>query len=378
MHTEFGRRNPGRPEIRGRSVSLALFALAGAAAASAVSRAPGQQPSNADVMRFTDAQGFLRPMRDAEDWAVRRREILHNMELVMGALPDRSDPPPLELQFHKSENRDRHELHWISLLSEPTDRIHALLYVPKDISPGERRPAVLALHPTHAIGKLVTDGRSEGTNRAYARELADRGYVVIAPDYPSFGEETGYDFSADRYVSGTMKGIWNHMRCIDLLLVREDVDPERIAAIGHSLGGHNAMFVAVFDPRVRVIVASCGWNAFHHYYGGDLKGWSSDRYMPRILERYGADPALMPFDFYEVVAALAPRPFFSNSPLHDANFEVEGVRLVIEEAGKVWRLLGAPDLLQIRHPDAEHDFPDAERFEAYRFIDEAMGFTPTE
>ena len=31
-------------------------------------------------------------------------------------------------------------------------------------------------------------------------------------------------------------------------------------ALGHSLGGHNAIFTAVFDPRLKVVVSSCGFD----------------------------------------------------------------------------------------------------------------------
>src|SRR5206468_2242020 len=122
------------------------------------------------------------------------------------------------------------------------------------------------------------------------------GYVVLCPDYPSFGDYP-YDFKKSHYASGTMKGIFNHMRCVDLLQGREEVDPQRIGVIGHSLGGHNAMFVAVFDPRIKVIVASCGWTPFADYYGGKIAGWSSDRYMPRLREKYDLDIKRVPFDF---------------------------------------------------------------------------------
>ncbi len=32
------------------------------------------------------------------------------------------------------------------------------------------------------------------------------------------------------------------------------------------------------------------------------------------------DPKKLPFDFTEIIAALAPRPFFANAPVHDDNF----------------------------------------------------------
>ena len=153
------------------------------------------------------------------------------------------------------------------------DRLPAYLYIPKipvAKRPAEKhsRPAVVALHPTSvALGKKVVDGQSKLPNRAYARELAERGYVVVAPDYINMGDYR-YDFRKGGYVSATMKGIFNHMRCVDLLQSLDLVDPGRIAAIGHSLGGHNSIFLGVFDPRIKAVVSSCGWTPFHDYYGG--------------------------------------------------------------------------------------------------------------
>jgi acetyl esterase/lipase len=213
-------------------------------------------------------------------------------------------------------------------------------------------------------------------NRGYGLELAERGYVVLAPDYPSFGDLANYDFAADRYTSGTMKGIVNHIRGVDLLQSRPEVDPERIGVIGHSLGGHNAMFVGVFDERLKVIVSSCGWTPFHDYYEGNIKGWTSDRYMPLLRDAYGLNPDRVPFDFYEVVAALAPRAFFSASPVRDSNFEVAGVRRAEPIAREVYDLLGAGDRLVVRYPECEHDFPPEVRLEAYEFVDRILGHTP--
>ena len=141
----------------------------------------------------------------------------------------------------------------------------------------------MALHPTSALGKGVVAGLGPQRHRSYGVELAQRGYVVIAPDYPSFGDLAKFDFHAARHPSGTLQAVVNHMRCIDYLCTRGDVVSHRIAAIGHSLGGHNAIFLGVFDPRVAIIVSSCGLTPFHDYYGGKLQGSAQDRYMPRNL-----------------------------------------------------------------------------------------------
>lgn len=329
------------------------------------------------LLIFRDAQNRERPVSTKEDWQQRRKEILAGMERAMGQLPDRSNLPPLDMKVSEEFTGDGYRRLTISITScqEDHDRIPAYLYLPTDRPAGKRVAAILALHPTGAPGKGIVDGNGKA-NRQYGRELAQRGYVVLAPDYPGFGDLAKYDFASDRYVSGTMKGIFNHMRCVDLLQSLDEVDGTRIGVIGHSLGGHNSMFVATFDERLKVVVSSCGWCPFHDYYGGKITGWTGNVYMPRIRDEYLLDPNKVPFDFYEVVGALAPRPFLSISPLRDANFDSNGVKKAIPVARTVYDLYGASDRLQVRYPDCDHDFPDPGRREAYEFMDQALSHTP--
>ena len=72
------------------------------------------------------------------------------------------------------------------------------------------------------------------------------------------------------------------------------------------------------------------------------------------------------------MAALAPRAFFSVSPVRDSNFDVAGVRKAEPVARKVFELLGAADNLQVKYPECEHDFPDDMRQAAYAFIDRIL------
>lgn len=337
---------------------------------------PAAGPTYTDHSRllvYRDAAGKEHAITTAADWLKRRTHILAGMQQAMGPLPDRSNLPPLDVQVRESEtvSGDGYTRLTISFVAEAGDRIPAYLYLPAGRPLDEKRAAILALHPTGAAGKGIVDGAGPLANRGYAKELARRGYVVLAPDYPSFGDYK-YDFKTGNYVSGTMKGIFNHMRAVDLLQSRSEIDPGRIGVIGHSLGGHNAMFAGVFDERLKVIVSSCGWTPFHEYYQGKIAGWTSDRYMPRLKDVYALDPDKVPFDFYEVVAALAPRAFFSVSPLRDSNFDVGGVRKAEAKARPVFELLGAADNLQVRYPDCEHDFPDEMRAAAYDFIDSVL------
>jgi dienelactone hydrolase len=281
-------------------------------------------------------------------------------------LPGPERRTALEVQVSEETNAEKYIRRKITYLAEPGDRVPAYLYLPKD----QKKPAaaMLCLHPTGALGKGIVAGLADKPNRAYARELAERGFVCLAPDYPSFGDYP-YDFNLPgRLPSGSIKAVWNNVRAIDLLETLPEVDRDRIGCIGHSLGGHNALFTAVFDQRLRAVVSSCGFTPFHHYYGGKLAGWTSPRYMPLISSEYANDSSRVPFDFYEVVAALAPRPFFTNSPLHDSNFDVAGVKKVMEAAGQVYALYDARERLVVKYPDDGHDFPNVEREQAYQWL----------
>lgn len=342
--------------------------------------AAGADLRHDDLSWFLDAQGHKQPVKSVADWEKRRVDILKHMQDVMGPLPDRSHLPPLDLKITETFDGDGYKRHTCSFTNLLDERVTAYLYVPDGIKPGERRPGALALQPTGDQGKAIVDGRGpHAQNRAYGIELAQRGYLVVAPDYPSFGEQKNYDFKASRYASGTMKAISDNLRCIDLLQSRDDVDGAKIACIGHSLGGHNTLFTAAFDVRVRVAVTSCGWTPFHHYLGGkSLANWAQDRYMPRIRDKYRADPDQMPFDFPEVLAAIAPRALFSSSPINDENFSIEGVRAGAAEVQRVYNLLGTGSGFLIRTPDYAHDFEDATRREAYQFMDARLDHQPVQ
>jgi len=333
------------------------------------------------LLFYKDSNGKIKRVSTVAEWKIKQKQILDGMQQAMGKLPEFSNLPSMDIQIIDELKVENYIRQTISFTVAKNEKIPAYLYIPNRQSKKEKFPAMLALHETDLIGKGSVDGQGHNINLAYAKELAERGYVVIAPDYPSFGDLKEYDFKTDRYQSGTMKSIFDDMRCIDLLEAREDVDPDRIGVIGHSLGGHSALFAGAFDTRLKVVVSSCGWTLMDYYnageeatkkYGGALGPWAQERYMPLLRDKYNLDIKKIPFDFDEVIAALAPRAFFSNSPVNDSNFNVKGVRKGIAEVSEVYDFLGVKDKLEVRYPNSEHDFPPEVRFEAYRFIDKVL------
>jgi dipeptidyl aminopeptidase/acylaminoacyl peptidase len=327
---------------------------------------PPLYPDKANLLVYRDTGGRLRPVTSSETWSCRRTHILANMQEVMGPLPDSTQKVPLAVQVTEEFRSPRFIRRKLSFAVEANDRVPAYLFLPLERS--GKLPAVLCLHQTVPIGKAEPAGLGGSPNLHYAQELAELGFVTLAPDYPSFGDYP-YDFAKSPFASGSMKAVWNNMRAIDHLQSLPEVDADRIGIIGHSLGGHNAMFTVAFDSRIRAIVSSCGFTSFPKYYGGKLRGWTSPRYMPRIATRFELVPERVPFDFAEVVAAFAPRAFLAIAPTHDDNFEVSGVRDVIAAARPVYALLKAQNELAANYPDCGHDFPPDARKIAYAWLE---------
>ena len=298
----------------------------------------------------------------------RRAEALRRMERVMGEFPDDERRAPLDVEVVDERTTAQFTRRKITFATEPGDRGWAWLFVPAGLT--ERAPAMLCLHQTTSIGKDEPAGLGGKVNLHYALELAQRGYVTIAPDYPGYGDYE-VDAYAMGYASATMKGIWNHMRAIDVLETLAEVDANRVGCIGHSLGGHNTLFVAAFDERIRVAVTSCGFTTFACEMPDRVPHWTHKGYMPRIAELYDNDAAKIPFEFTDVLDAIAPRAIFTNSPLRDS-FDHAGVRHCIEHVQPAYDAAGVPDHIAAAYPDCEHDFPPDVREAAHAFIDRVL------
>ena len=332
-----------------------------------------------DLMHFQTSAGKREPVTNDDMWNKRRAAIVTAMTTVMG--PVRSDDHRVDLKIEVVDQASvgSYVRQLITFQSEPNSRTPAYLCIPKDVLRGDRKAAgVLCLHSTDAkVGHRVVVGLGGRAGRQYAAELAERGFVTISPAYPQLANYWP-NLPELNYASGTMKAVWDNSRCLDLLQSLSYVDATHgFGAIGHSLGGHNAIYSAVFDDRLSVVVTSCGFDSYRDYKGGNErvwfyeKGWCGSRYMPR-MSNYRGRLHEIPFDFPELLGALAPRPVFINAPLHDSNFRWESVDRCVEAAQHVYALKHASDAIELRHPDCDHNFPVEIRNASYRFIGFAL------
>lgn len=361
-----------RPAHIAALVLMLLIASLSAAEPATIARLPRD-----NLLVFHGEKGEVLPVRSVDDWARRRKEIVTGMTAVMGQLPGDEKRCPLDMQIDEETDCGRYIRRLVSYASEPGSRVPAYLLVPKSAGDGKRLPAVLCLHPTNdTVGHGVVVGLGSKENRQYASELAERGYVTLAPSYPLLANYQP-DLKRLGWQSGTLKAVWDNMRGLDLLDSLDYVRPGRYGVVGHSLGGHNAVFTSVLDDRLQAVVSCCGLDSFLDYYGGnpDLwlpeKAWAQTRYMPRMAD-YRNRLENIPFDFHELIGALAPRRVLIVAPTRDANFRADSVDRVAAAARRVYELYGHPDHLRVEHPECDHDFPAGMREEAYRLFDRVL------
>ena len=333
-----------------------------------------------DLMTFRDGNGEVKPVTSPEEWTKRKASIRQGMQTVMGKFPGDERRVDLDIQVEEEADAGTYIRRLITYQSDPGSRTPAYLCIPKKLleNEGSKAPAVLCLHPTdNKVGHKVVVRLGGRAGRQYAAELAERGYVTLSPSYPHLANYWP-NLGKLGYLSGTMKAIWDNSRGMDLLTSLSYVDSANgFGAIGHSLGGHNAIYTAALDERISAVVSSCGFDSYPDYYDGAERnwyfgrGWCQIRYMPKMTD-YRGRMREIPFDFPELLGVIAPRPVFVNAPLHDGNFRWKSVDKCAEAARPVYKLLGGEGNLAIEHPDSDHNFPDEMREKAYALFDKIL------
>ncbi len=119
-------------------------------------------------------------------------------------------------------------------------QIHGQLFLPRDLKPGERRPAAVFFHGGSQRQMLLGWHYMEYYSNAYAMNqyLVSKGYVVLSVNYRS-GIGYGLNFrEALNYGADGASEFNDVMGAGVYLRSRPDVDGARIAAWGGSYGGY--------------------------------------------------------------------------------------------------------------------------------------------
>jgi uncharacterized protein len=208
-------------------------------------------------------------------------------------------------------------------------------------------------------------GGSRGRIPAHVRMLARHGYGVLALDNPGNGESDGHSNGlGDNAQPGIQAGI-------DYLARRPDVNPERIAGFGVSLGGEVLLEAAAHDRRLAAVVSDGATRPMDGDKAnpkGALEGalgWLTTRSV-RAVSGMKTSPSLIP-----MMPKIAPRPVLlvAGGGFPD---EIRASRLYREAGGSTVQLWELPDT---GHTAGLRKHPAQYEQRTVGFLDRALGLS---
>lgn len=363
--------------------------------------APGDLPKLSglpDPLTFLDGA----PVRTPEDWYARRRPELKALfsQYVYGYAP----PPPkmtvrvvqtdenvfggkailreIELTLRSPAGASTGEKETASAPSadSPLAVIHLALFTPKQAD--RRFPVFLSLnqcgnhaltdHPTvrfdpeafrspDCFKKGDQIGRGGQKDFWCVDYLIERGYAFaafhqsdIAPDAHDFtkGIHARYQlpWPKESWWGTIAAWAWGLQRAVDYLIEDPQIDPRRIALIGHSRRGKTALLAAAFDERVALVVphqSGTGGMALSRENDQEtverinrvFPHWFND-----VFPEFNNNEERLPVDQHLLVALVAPRRLLDTEGELDKWANPDRAWNNLQSAQRVWRFLGSRGL----------------------------------
>ena len=120
-------------------------------------------------------------------------------------------------------------------------KLVGVLHVPDSLQPGERRPAIIMMHGFGA--------NRNGGPAWVCGQFEAWGYVALRFDFRGCGDSGG-----ERGRVIPMEEVADARHAVSYMASRPEVDPDRIALAGSSLGAGVAVYAAGVDPRVAAVL----------------------------------------------------------------------------------------------------------------------------
>ena len=227
--------------------------------------------------------------------------------------------------------------------------------------------------------RASAEGRGKETDAWAIEETINRGYAFagfyhgdIVPDQPALAAERLAQFAqeSDGDAPATIAcWAWGFSRMIDHLVTEPELDPARIAVVGHSRNGKTALLAAAMDERIALAIPSqsgCGGSApnrmspemsapgkngrptaetvavinknFPHWFCANFKAFNDA-------------VAKLPFDQHELIALCAPRPVLLSNAVEDLWANPAGQFDMLQAAHPVYQLIASSGLGAEKMPE---------------------------
>jgi hypothetical protein len=303
------------------------------------------------------------PDEDAASAKMKRRQELYGL---LGRLPDRDRPISVRLVARE----ETEELVVERLLLDLNGQEEVPAYFTRPKGKAGKLPVVLFNHShfgQYQVGKEeYLRGRKEMQDPPYALALARAGYAGLCLDSWGFGERSGrpeIEIFKDMLWQGqVMWGmmVYDNLRALDYLTTREDVDQNRIATMGMSMGSTMAWWLAALDERIKVCVDLCCLTDFQTLREeGGLHRHGIYYYVPDLLNHFSTS---------QINALISPRPHLGVAGRFDPLTPLKGLEKIDRELKEQYRQDGAPEAWQLRIYDVGHEEPPEMRADIMAFL----------
>lgn len=273
---------------------------------------------------------------------------------VIGRFPDPANPLNAHSRRLPEHSDPRVTTYEVTLDALPGVYTWGYLLLPTDLKPGERRPVVVCQHG--AGGQPASTLEASGIYRAFARKLAERGFIVYAPYNPDKGWGQAFrELQRKGHpLKKTIYGIYakNHQRVLQWLKQQSFVDGERIAFYGISYGGKTAVRVPALLEDYCLSICSGDWNDY-------VKKVTSLRFDKNSLMFYDSPESVQfnmgnRFNYAEMAALIAPRPFMVEHGYEDTVAPLEWAAAEYAKVQKLYLYLGISERTEMAFFDGPH------------------------
>ncbi len=256
---------------------------------------------------------------------------------------------------------DGYVIEKLILESRPGVPVPCSLYIPKH---GPRRkPALLSPHGHSGRDRPVYQN-------AYQR-FVKSGFVVLAKD--GWGKQerrgTGHETrGGNLFLTGTSLmalELFDNVRCIDYLLTRKDVDPDRLGMTGTSGGGSQTLFCAAVERRLAAASPTCAVTSLR----ADLA--DTNMCICELLT-----DILSVGDHSTFLAMAYPRYLMPVNGIQDYIFPINGARASVRDARRLYALAGHEDRIRLAEFNAPHSWQDEMISEQIRFFRKSFDLPP--
>jgi dienelactone hydrolase len=248
-----------------------------------------------------------------------------------------------------------------------------ILIIPANMQPGERRPVVVCQHGLESVPMdvVTTDPKARFYHfyKGFASRLAARGYITFAPCNLYRGEDKFRVLQRKANPLGlslfsVMTG--QHQQIVAWLKEQSFVDTQRIGFYGLSYGGKSAMRIPALIEDYTFSICSGDFNEWVRKCSSTDYGFSylftGEYEMPEWDLGHT-------FNYAEMAALIAPRPFMVERGHFDNVATDEWVGYEFEKVRRHYDLLGLPRSVRIEYFPGPHTINGKGTFE---FIDQFM------